>query len=702
MCGIVGQIRFDRKDVKKETLQSMLKTIKHRGPDDEGVYVDGAVGLGQVRLSILDLSAAGHQPMTDATGRYTIIQNGESYNYIELREELKALGYSFKSETDTEVVLNGYIEWGEAVLERLNGMFAMAIYDKVAQTVFLARDRFGVKPFYYYVDGELMVFASEIPAILEVLGTKPKANEDAIFDYLVFNRTDQTEETFFEGIYKLQHGCCMLLDLSGTKTQINTADAAINTDKEDNQKNYKKNTESSTDTDSILTVTAPQSACEQAPRQTDDPFRSTDIDSQYPLDDSEKNTKNNFIPYTKENLPIRRWYSLADQVESVKCKVESLTEEEAKEKFMELFEKAVRLRLRTDVPWGVCLSGGLDSSAITATIIKVLKEKDVHSFSAVYGKDSEADESQYIDEFKGIVPNMHYIYPDADRLFAHLDDYVRIQGEPTPTTSPYALYCVLDEAKKYVKVVIDGQGSDEALAGYEYIPGLYYKTLFTHLRWGRLAKEIIQYAKLHKSWRHVKYMAFFLLPSRMRTRVRVAQRGYINPAFVAKHKDSVIADKLYGANTMTEMLVNHFEYKLEHLCKWGDRDTMAFGMEGRSPFLDKDLVEYSIALQDKMKIRGGYTKFILREVMKGIMPEKVRLRVDKRGFAVPQDDWMRTEKFQKLVIDILQSELFASRGYFVPEEAMKLYQRHLSGEINISKDIWKWINLELWFRKYID
>ena len=189
---------------------------------------------------------------------------------------------------------------------------------------------------------------------------------------------------------------------------------------------------------------------------------------------------------------------------------------------------------------------------------------------------------------------------------------------------------------------------------------------------------------------------------RVRTKVRVAQRGYINPAFVAKHKDSVIADKLYGSHTMTEMLVNHFEYKLEHLLKWGDRNAMAHSMESRAPFLDKDLVEYSIALEDRLKIRGGYTKFILREVMKGIMPEKVRLRVDKKGFSVPQDEWFRTEKFQKLVMDILQSESFAQRGYFVPEEVIKVYKRHLAGEINISKDIWKWVNLELWFREFID
>lgn len=624
MCGIVGIVRFNEKPIKKESLTTMMQTIKHRGPDDEGVFIDGHVGLGHVRLSILDLSEAGHQPMTDPTGRYTIIQNGESYNYIELREELQSLGYSFRTQTDTEVVLNGYIAWGEKVLDRLNGMFAMAIYDKQEQTLFLARDRFGVKPLYYHVSNEQMVFASEIPAILKALPNKPKANDNAIFDYLVFNRTDQTEETFFSNIYKLQHGCCMLLKVNSEELR------------------------------------------------------------------------------DKSNLPIRKWYDLAEHVHARKLEIGDLTFEQAKARYMDLFKKAIELRLRSDVPWGVCLSGGLDSSAITATIIKELKKPNVHSFSAVYEKGCWADESPFIDEFNGIVPNMHFVHPDADGLLSHKKDYVQIQGEPTPDNSPYALYCVLDKASKYVKVLLDGQGSDEAIAGYEYIPGLYYKSLFTHLKWGRLAKEIVQYAKLHHSWRHVKYMVFFLLPSKMRTKVRVAQRGYINPAFVENHKDSVIADKLYGANTMEEMLVAHFEYKLEHLCKWGDRDTMAFGVEGRSPFLDKDLVEYSIALKDELKIKGGYTKFILREVMKGIMPEKVRLRVDKRGFSTPMDEWYRTAGFQKLVNDILSSESFAKRGYFVPEEAKKLYQRHLSGEINISKDIWKWINLELWFREYID
>ena len=686
MCGIAGVVKFSSQAVKKEMVQMMLQQIKHRGPDGEGVFIDGNVGLGHVRLSILDLSCAGHQPMTDETGRYTIVQNGEAYNYVELRDELKSLGYSFASQTDTEVVLKGYIAWGEKVLERINGMFAMAIYDRQEKTLFIARDRFGVKPLYYHVGDGQLIFASEIPAILKALPEKPKANENAIFDYLVFNRTDQTEETFFDGIYKLQHGCCMTLDLKENKNTENTVE------NNKNNNDYLTKKEESELACSSSNNLDPKYAHEQAPGQPSAQSYSVSL-----TDSSEKNSQK----ISKNSLPIRKWYNLAEHVQQVKAESGKRKGKE-KEHFLELMKRAIEIRLRTDVPWGVCLSGGIDSSAITATVIREMKQLDVHSFSAVYSKDSKADESKFIDEFKGIVPNMHYVHPDADTLFAHLDDYIRIQAEPTPTTSPYAHYCVMNEAKKYVKVTLDGQGADEALAGYEYIPGLYYKTLFTHLRWGRLIREIVQYRRLHKSWRHVKYMAFFMLPSRMRTKVRVKQRGYIDEVFVARHKDSVIADTLYGSRTMEEMLINHFDYKLEHLLKWGDRNAMAHSMESRAPFLDKDWVEYSLALADGMKIHDGYTKYILRDVMKGIMPEKVRTRVDKMGFSVPQDEWFRSEKFRKLIMEILESESFAKRGYFKPEEAKKLYERHLRGEVNVSKDIWKWINLELWFRKYID
>lgn len=611
MSGISGIVQYNLETVNTKQIEAMMQRMKHRGPDGSGHYAVNNISLGCVCLN----DSVHTVPFTDEDKRYTIVLDGKLYNHAKLLEKLQAQGHNFLHQSDDEILLHAYIAWGENMLDELDGVFAFAIYDKEQQTLFLARDRFGVKPLYYSVAEHEFIFASEIPSILSVLSTKPTANDYAIFDYLVFNRTDQTEQTFFSGIYKLQHGCFMTLD------------------------------------------------CRQA--------------------------------YTKDSLPIVKWYDLAKRVQGQTIKKD-------KSEYMRLLTRAIEKRLQGDLPWGVGLSGGLDSSAITSTVINVLKEAEVHSVSAVYGKDSSADESNFIDCFQGIVPNMHYAHPNADTLYAHIEHYVGIQGEPTPTTSPFANYCVMQEAKKYMKVVLDGQGADEALSGYEYIPGLYYKTLLTHFQWITLAKELVRYVRLHRSMRHIKYMLFFMFPSRIRTKVRVAQRAYMNPDFVARHQSSVIADKLYGANTMQEMLIGHFEYKLEHLLKWGDRSSMAFSMETRQPFLDKDLVEYSLKIEDGAKIHNGYTKYILREVMSGLMPERVRMRVDKKGFAVPQDEWFRTEKFQILVMDILQSESFAKRGYVIPREAIRLYKKHLAGEVNISKDIWKWINLELWFREYID
>ena len=224
MCGICGIINFNNEPVQETWVSSMMQKIKHRGPDDEGIFIEDNVALGFVRLSILDLSPLGHQPMfgdinvskknnTLENGRFVIVYNGEVYNYIELRQELCLKGYKFESNTDTEVVLNSYIEWGEDCLDKFNGMWAFTIYDREKKEIFCARDRYGIKPFYYYVDDKQFIFASEILPIFSVLKEKPSPNNQAIFDFLVFNRTDQTENTFFKDIKKLQHGCSMRIGL---------------------------------------------------------------------------------------------------------------------------------------------------------------------------------------------------------------------------------------------------------------------------------------------------------------------------------------------------------------------------------------------------------------------------------------------------------------------------------------------------------
>lgn len=615
MCGISGIINLSQSPVEVQLIRKMMLQMKHRGPDDEGVFLDKNIGLGFVRLSIIDLSPAGHQPMKSSDERFTIVFNGEIFNYVELRDELKQKGHVFNTDTDTEVLINAYKEWGEACQHKFNGMWAFAIYDKVASTLFISRDRYGIKPFYYYRNDNLFAFASEIPSLLQAIPQKAEANNQAIFDYLIFNRTDQTHETFFKDVYKLQHGCSFTINLkNGT------------------------------------TVSEP-----------------------------------------------KQWYNLKSEID--KQKKNRLTTDE----FKILFDDAIKIRLRSDVPVGVCLSGGLDSSAIVSTLIKSFDKKDLKTFSAVYEKGQFGDETEFIKIYEQWLQNMFYTTPTKSTLLADIQNFIRVHAEPIPSTSPYAQYKVMELAQGNVVVTLDGQGADEMLAGYHYFFGFYFKDLLRHFRWGRLMKEMVQYLKIHKSLFGIKTFGYFLLPTSLRTKVRVGEKAYLNQDFIKKYSQTnSIAGNLYASNSLNEALINHFEYKLEHLLKWEDRNSMAFSLEARVPFLDHRLVEATLSADGRDIIVSGMTKAPLREAMKGTLPEKIRLRTDKIGFGTPQDEWFRSPEFQSLVTDILSSESFKSRNIIEPHEAKRLYQQHLNKEINIAKEIWKWIHLELWFREFID
>lgn len=615
MCGISGIINLKGERVSQSTIQLMMKAMKHRGPDDEGIFIHQNLGLGFVRLSIIDLSSAGHQPMNSADNRITIVFNGEIFNYIELREELKKKGYVFKTNTDTEVVIYSYLEWGEACQHKFNGMWAFAIFDKQEDTLFISRDRYGIKPFYYFFNHEIFAFASEIPPLLKVWGRKVEANYQSIFDYLVFNRTDQNRNTFFQGIVKMQHGYCMKIKL-----------------------------------DQISEIPEP-----------------------------------------------KKWYDLRTEI--AKRSDRRLTIDE----FSSLFDDAIKIRLRSDVPVGVCLSGGLDSSSIVSTLLKKFNKSDLNTFSAVYQQGQFGDESEFIKLYSTELKNMFYTFPDHTTLINDLYKFVEIQGEPIPSTGPYAQYKVMELAKGKVVVTLDGQGSDEMLAGYHYFFGFYFKDLLKNFHFARLSIELLKYLSIHKSFYGLKTFIYFLLPAELRTKARVGEKAYLNPNFVNKYsKTNSIAGNLYAANSLNEALINHFEYKLEHLLKWEDRNSMAFSLEARVPFLDHRLVEATLNADGRDIIVNGMTKAPLREAMKGILPEKIRLRIDKIGFGTPQDEWFREKEFQTIVYEILNSDSFKSRNIINTEIAKQLYQQHLDFKINISKEIWKWIHLELWFRKFID
>ena len=385
MCGICGIINLNKQPVEESKINQMMRSMKHRGPDDEGLFVKEHIGLGFVRLSIIDLSLAGHQPMFSKDKRYAISFNGEIYNYIELREELRQKGYVFRSASDTEVLLYSYIEWSESCLHKLNGMFAFAILDTFTNNLFLARDRFGIKPLYYYHDQDQFIFASDIPPILSIIKNKRKPEDSIVFDYLVLNRTNHSDKTFFKNIRKLQHG-------------------------------------------HILTVKS-------------------------------------------EIVNINRWYCLPDRI----AQYESLKFSE--NEFLDEFKHSIDFQLRSDVPVGTCLSGGLDSSAITSLVLSNKQEVDLHSFSAIYQKGQKGDESEYIAEFKDKNLKIHYTIPTGDSLLQDMNSFVDSLSEPVPTTSIYAEYKVMELANKHCTVLLNGQGADELMAGYHYFYGYYFRDL---------------------------------------------------------------------------------------------------------------------------------------------------------------------------------------------------------------------------------
>jgi asparagine synthase (glutamine-hydrolysing) len=632
MCGICGIIHFDKEPVLESPIRKMMQIMKHRGPDDDGAFLENNVGFGFVRLSIIDLSESGHQPMFSTDGRYVIVYNGEIYNYIELRNELVNEGIVFKTQSDTEVLLNAYILWGEDCLYRFDGMWAIAIYDRVERKVFSARDRFGIKPYYYLQTGKFFAFASEISPLLSLLPSKPTADFQSIFDYLVFNRTDQTDHTFFNEIRKLQHG---------SKLTINTGRSEYNGDP--------------------LTLIP---------------------DSQYLIPDLQST--------------IKKWYDLKEEVSKTKGFKDDL-------EFRELLSSAVGFRLRSDVPVGVCLSGGLDSSSIVSVLLHNYDKKDLNTFSAVYNNGQTGDETEFINEFKPLLKNMFYTTPDADSLEKDLRHFIRAHEEPIPDTSPYAQFKVMEAAKDKVVVTLDGQGADEALAGYHYFFGFFFRDLLKKVRLVTLIIEMIYYVRNHHSFFGIKSFLYFMLPEKLRTRVRIKNKGYLNSAFLKRFSDQVsVAGNIYSSNSLPEGLIDHFEFKLEHLLKWEDRNSMCFSLEARVPFLDYRLVEKTLATSSDLLIKKGMTKNILRESMRGILPEKIRLRKDKIGFETPETEWFCKPSWQKIITSLLTSESFKDRNLIDPEKAMMQYQQHLSGKINVSKEIWKWIHLELWFREFID
>jgi asparagine synthase (glutamine-hydrolysing) len=488
-------------------------------------------------------------------------------------------------------------------------MFAFAIYDSKDKELFIARDRFGVKPLYYTQEDNAFIFASEIPPLLSAVTRKNEANNQIIFDYLAFNRTDQTQETFFENVYKLQHG--------------------------------------------------------------------------------------HYLTIKNSTVTIKRWYNLKHNIG---------TPFNSFQEYKSIFSDAVQLRLRSDVPVGVCLSGGLDSSSIVSTLLNSNKMKGLNTFSAIYGKGEVGDESEFIAEYSTQLTNMFFVKPEAESLFRDKHNFIKAHAEPFPGTSPYAQYKVMELAKRHVVVTLDGQGADEQLAGYHYFFGFYFKELLKNFQLLKLLSESYHYFKKHNSLYAFKTFLFFLLPPSLKTSLRTRHdHGYIDTNFADQYMPSnITVGNIYNSPSLRDALCDHFEYKLEHLLKWSDRNSMFFSLESRVPFLDYRLVERTLAQPTNQIIHKGMTKYILREAMQGVLPETIRMRIDKMGFSTPEDKWFRSKQFKEYILDTINSNYFKTLGYIDVNKANTLYQKHLNEEANIAKEIWKWINIDIWHREFIN
>jgi asparagine synthase (glutamine-hydrolysing) len=658
MCGIFGIRHQDGHPVDLAGVQRAVTTLRHRGPDDEGyLLVNTRTGrvvpcggkdtnsrldlprieelfgepfdlvLGHRRLAIIDLSPAGHQPMCNENGTLWIVHNGEVYNFVALRRELEEKGHHFVSNTDTEVILHAYEEWGPHCLSKFNGMWAFCIWDSKAKKLFCARDRFGIKPFYYYCDVDKFMFASEIKALLAA-GLPRRVNDRIVYEYLTKGLLDHTEETFFEGVKQLRGGEYLEFDL--ITWSLNTH---------------------------------------------------------------------------------RYWDAPADIM------VGKRTDDDYASELYELLEDAVRLRLISDVPLGTCLSGGIDSSTIVCLVDRLMRREGIKlpssdvqkTFSARY-EDKRHDEGRFIDavvQQTGV--DAQVTWPTAAGLLKELDRLIYHQDEPFPNTSMYAQWCVFKLARASgVKVTLDGQGADELLAGYHCFRFVYLAYLIRSLRWLQFLREVRPFAdacyngSLGKAL--VGTIAFLFPPKIRKTLIRVKYMGmlipsWLNSRFMRQFQDS--GTTIYPRDPQSAFVQMLTQTSLPALLKFEDRNSMAYSVESRLPFLDYRVVEFLLSLPVNQKIRHGLSKWVLRNAAKGLIPEEVRQRKDKIGFSTPEDTWLRKD-LKSFAETLILSDSFRSRIYFNSASVQQLLQLHLQGKQNLSEIIWKILILELWFRRFID
>ncbi len=632
MCGITGIYAFNLVGgFSMINLSKATTALERRGPDFQDTYHDESVGLGHRRLSIIDISEAAHQPMTDASGRYIIVFNGEIYNYRVLKQELEAKGYTFRSTSDTEVLLQLYIAEGKESLQKLDGFFALAIYDKAEKSLFIARDRIGIKPLYYYHDEDKLLFASELKSLL-AYGIEKEIDFTSLYLYLQFNYI-MAPATILKGVKKLMPGSYLYIKegqvQEGTYYQI---------------------------------------------------------------------------PYDRQAAQ-RNPMSYTQQKEHLKL----------------LLEESVQRRLVSDVSLGAFLSGGIDSSVITALASR--HKPDLLTFSVGYKEEKFFDETAYAQEVSKKFNTSHTVFSlSNDDLYAHVTDIMDYLDEPFADSSAIAVYILSREVGKMVKVALSGDGADEIFTGYNK-HAAFYKVLnggisglvirafgpvwagLPRSRNNRLTntfRQLDRYSKgaaLTSRERYWSWAGFTSEVGAMNLMSASARERLSLQAFEARKEailkyipdKEIVSDLLYTDVHM--VLTNDMLTKVDLM-------SMANSLEVRVPFLDHKVVEFAFSIPDDSKINGSMRKRILQDAFRDILPENLYNR-PKKGFEVPMLKWLRREMKSKIINDLLEDDFVREQGIFQIDEVRRLKKQLFSSNPgDVHARVWGLLVFQHWWKRY--
>ncbi|MFT5387341.1 MAG: asparagine synthase (glutamine-hydrolyzing) [Candidatus Omnitrophota bacterium] len=630
MCGIVGKINRDVNDaVDLALINRMCAKLIHRGPDDKGLFHDSNFACAMRRLSIIDIDH-GQQPIFNEDKSVVVVCNGEIYNFKELREALQKKGHSFSTEGDTEVIVHAYEEYGESFVSKLEGMFAIALWDVKLKKLVLVRDRLGIKPLYYYADDTQLVFGSEIKAILEDESISRDIDQEAMMLYLRYSYIPHPY-SIIQNIKKVSPGQMLIF---------------------------------------------------------------------------------------KDNELTRHQYWDLEEFN----KDDNQTLSESTQEFRRLFEASISMHLRSDVPVGVFLSGGIDSSAIVAMMSR-LGSKSIKTFSIGFKDAGYDDESRYAEEIVKIFNTDHTTYTADESLFDLIKEYVVCFDEPFADYAALPTLMVSKLASKEVKVVLTGDGADEVFGGYKrYVSELWaqkYKYVPATIR-RHVILPCVQFL-LRVTTKNRKLQIFFKGAEKKTRLMDLEDDQRYNTGFFCFDDEQISQLMSKNSSTLADESKKHFERTTENkkgldfiskrlygdmkmslpedMLTKVDRVTMSQSIEARVPFLDHKLVEFGARIPSEYKVSTKHSKIIVREAMKGILPESI-LKRPKHGFSLPLDQWMRSG-LKTWVQEVLAEDKLKQHGFFNSEFITTMVEDHLSAKGNYCRQLFTLIAFQLWYEEYV-